>query len=235
MGQKDLSVKELTSYPDVVADLINVFVYGGKEVVHSEELRPYNTGESVVDTQGILKGLFRDNCMENLRDGTRYMLVGIENQDDVDYTMPVRVMGYDYAGYVRQLEELAAENKRAGKDMGARRIQKGQKIKPVVTFVLYYGGREDMPVELLQMLDVSEDVGLQKYIKNYEINLICLRDMTLSQVQSFRSDFAFVAKYLSRSYNKKQLSDELQKEEIFLTHMKATLYTLAAVSGIKGI
>lgn len=37
MGQKDLSAKELTSYPDVVADLINVFVYGGKEVVHSEE------------------------------------------------------------------------------------------------------------------------------------------------------------------------------------------------------
>ncbi|MBD5555408.1 MAG: hypothetical protein HDQ95_08760 [Roseburia sp.] len=231
MGQKDLSAKELTSYPDVVADLINVFVYGGNAVVHPEELRPYNTGENIIDTQGILKGMLRDNCMESLRDGTRYMLVGIENQDDVDYTMPVRVMGYDYAGYARQLEELAAENKRAGKDMGARRIQKGQKIKPVVTFVLYYGGRDDMPAELLQMLDVPKDDGLQKYIKNYEMNLICLRDMTLSQVQSFRSDFACVAKYLSRNYNKKQLIDELRKEEILLTHMKATLYTLAAVSG----
>ena len=50
MGQKDLSAKELTSYPDVVADLINVFVYGGNAVVHPEELRPYNTGENIVDT-----------------------------------------------------------------------------------------------------------------------------------------------------------------------------------------
>lgn len=179
MGQKDLSTKELTSYPDVAADLINVFVYEGRAVVHPEELRPYHTEENIADTQGVLKGMLRDNCMENLRDGTRYMLVGIENQDDVDYTMPLRIMGYDYAGYARQLEELAAENKRAGKDMGARRIQKGQKIKPVVTFVLYYGGRDDMPAELLQMLDVPEDAGLQKYIKNYEMNVICLRDMTV--------------------------------------------------------
>ncbi len=52
-------------------------------------------------------------------------------------------------------------------------------------------------------------------------------------MQSFRSDFACVAKYLSRSYNKKQLIEELRKEEILLTHMKATLYMLAAVSGDK--
>ncbi len=52
-------------------------------------------------------------------------------------------------------------------------------------------------------------------------------------MQSFRSDFACVAKYLSRSYNKKQLIEELRIEEILLTHMKATLYMLAAVSGDK--
>ena len=43
MGQKDLVSKQLESYPDVFADIVNVFVYGGKRIVAEENLEPAPT------------------------------------------------------------------------------------------------------------------------------------------------------------------------------------------------
>ena len=91
MGQPDLSTKGLISYLDVAADIVNVFVYNGKPIVHETDLRPYVTSENVVSTEGKLKGLSRDNCMENIRDGMRYAIFGFENQDDIPaIRLPVR-------------------------------------------------------------------------------------------------------------------------------------------------
>lgn len=108
MGQPDLSTKGLLSYPDVAADIVNVFVYNGKQIFHEKDLKSYVSDENVVSAEGKLKGLSRDNCMENIRDGIRYAIFGFENQEDIDYTMPLRVMGYDYAVYARQVEEIIA-------------------------------------------------------------------------------------------------------------------------------
>ena len=42
MGEKDKIEKLLEDYPDVFADIINVLVYQGEEVVKPEELRTTN-------------------------------------------------------------------------------------------------------------------------------------------------------------------------------------------------
>ena len=231
MGQSDLAMKELTSYSDVAADILNVIVYAGEQVVQKEDLKPYVTESSIVKTDGKLKRGSRDNCLENIRDGTRYLIIGIENQEDVDYTMPMRVMGYDYAVYERQVEEIVAQNKESGVHTTVHRILKGQKISPVVTLVLYAGSGEDMPTELSDMLEMPQDERMKKYIKNYEMNLICLRQLSLEQVERFQSDFRYIAKQMSRAYNKKQLKEEMQSDEAVLVHTKATLHALMAFTG----
>ena len=233
MGQPDLSTKGLISYPDVAADIVNVFVYNGEQVVHETDLRPYITSENVVSTEGKLKGMSRDNCMENIRDGMRYAIFGFENQDDIDYTMPLRVMGYDYSVYARQVEELIAKNKEEGMEAWSHKLLKGQKIKPVITFVLFYKNSDTddkMPEDIFQMIDLPEDAQLHKYIRNYGINLINLRNLSQEQIESFQSDFSCIAKYMNKHYNKKQLINELQSEKLVLTHPKDTLYTLAALT-----
>lgn len=42
MGEKDKIEKLLEDYPDVFADIINVLVYQGEEIVKPEELRTTN-------------------------------------------------------------------------------------------------------------------------------------------------------------------------------------------------
>lgn len=233
MGQPDLSTKGLISYPDVAADIVNVFVYNGKPIVHETDLRPYVTSENVVSTEGKLKGLSRDNCMENIRDGMRYAIFGFENQDDIDYTMPLRVMGYDYTVYARQVEEIIAQNKENKQEAWTHKILKGQKIKPVITFVLLYKDNDAddiMPENLLQMIEIPTDFQIRKYIKNYEINIINLKELSSEQIKSFQSDFGCIAKYMSKYYNKSQLINELKSEKMVLTHPKDTLFTLAALT-----
>lgn len=232
MGQPDLSVKGLTSFPDVAADIVNVFVYNGKQVLQETDLKPYVTNESIVKTEGKLKGLNRDNCMENIRNGTRYAIFGFENQNDIDHTMLLRIMGYDYSVYARQIEEIIAENKKNQKDAFVHKIFKGQKIKPVITFVLLYQSQEDdeMPSNLFEMIDFPEDEEVQMYIQNYKINIIHLGNLSNEQLDSFHSDFAFIAKYLNKHYNKKQLLSELKNQDTILIHPKDTLYTLASLT-----
>lgn len=65
------------------------------------------------------------------------------------------------------------------------------------------------------------------------MNLICLRDLSSGQLSSFRSDFACIAKYLNKHYNRKQLIKDLQDKTTVLTHPKDTLYTLASLTGDK--
>lgn len=233
MGQPDLSEKGLTSYPDVAADIINVFVYNGRHVIQETDLKPYVTNETVVKLGGKLKGLYRDNCMEHIQNGTRYAIFGFENQEDVDYTMPLRIMGYDYSVYARQVEELAAQNKENQQNAFLHKLLKGQKIKPVVTLVFLYRSKDDcqqMPHDLYDMLDMPYDSALQNYVPNYKMNLIDLRSLSIKQIENLHSDFAFIAKYLNKYYNKNQLLDELQHENTVLIHPKDTLYTLASLT-----
>lgn len=230
MGQPDLSTKGLTSYPDVAADIINVFVYNGKQIIQEQDLKPYIPNESIVKTEGLLKGLNRDICLENIRDGMRYAIFGFENQNDIDYTMPLRIMGYDYSVYARQVEELIAQNKETQKESWVHKLRKGQKVRPVITFVLFYGNKNEMPEYLLDMIELPKDPQILPYIQNYRVNLVCLRDLTPQQINSFKSDFSCIAKYLNKQYNRNQLITELQGKELVLAHPKDTLYTLAALT-----
>ena len=73
MGQTDLASNSLTSHPDVFADIINTIIYKGRTVLEAENLKPFmSTAPS--RKSGRLRGLYRDNCMEDLRGGIRYVI-----------------------------------------------------------------------------------------------------------------------------------------------------------------
>lgn len=83
--------------------------------------------------------------MEDIRNGIRYVIWGTENQYVPDPETPFKVMGYDYTLYDRQIEEFAAQNEKNGVKIYTGRILPEQKIKPVITLVLYYG-KEEIPL-----------------------------------------------------------------------------------------
>ena len=229
MGQHDLASNSLTSYADVFADIINAVVYGGKPVLLEQNLKPFYLN-SAVEKDGRLKGLYRDNCMEDIRNRIRYAIWGLENQYVPDRTTPFKSMGYTYTAYDRQIEEFLMRNKETHNSAYVSQLHPDQKLVPVITLVLYYG-KEDIPEDICSMIRMPEDEAVRKYIQNYSLNLIRLRDLSQEQAEAFRSDFSCIAKFLSKSYTKREQMEALKTDRQMLTHARDTLHTLAAVTG----
>ena len=85
MGEKDKIEKLLEDYPDVFADIINVLVYQGEEVVKPEELRTTNIRSQYKASDDVLHEEERDTLKEwNNKKGFK-VLFGIENHKPIKH------------------------------------------------------------------------------------------------------------------------------------------------------
>ena len=108
MGQKDISLVRYFDDWARYADLINGFIFCGEQVVSEEDVQEMDS--NVTGVFGRLRNRFmvqkyRD-CVRKIVFDTGFAIVGIENQDQVHYAMPVRIMLEDAAGYDRQLRHI---------------------------------------------------------------------------------------------------------------------------------
>jgi len=94
---------------------------------------------------------------------TSYVLLGIENQTDVHYAMPVRNAIYDALQYGRQVADIAAGHRRNKNDFSGKNngeylsgFLKEDHIRPVITLVIHFGAEEwDGPLSLHEMMSTS--------------------------------------------------------------------------------
>ena len=103
MGEKDISEKILVDYNDVFADILNVCVFDGDEIIEAEDLENTSVHTQYKTDDGILHEEERDTAKYWKREKSTIALYGIENQSQVDYKMPFRIIGYDGASYRSQL------------------------------------------------------------------------------------------------------------------------------------
>ena len=108
MSAKDSMAKEYFADNARFADLCNNILYGGREVILPENLKERDTTE-VLTALGLDK---KTIAMQKMRDifknasikytGKSYVvLIGVENQSDIHYAIPVKNMFYDVNG-IRQ-------------------------------------------------------------------------------------------------------------------------------------
>lgn len=166
MAKQDLSEKALIGKTDVFADIINTLVGKGSEIVKAQNLISPNTELIHFNNeQWELKDLFRDICKKDIQNNRIYTIWGIENQQSIDYTMPLRCMGYDYNTYQQQKEELLDKRKQEfGSDKSGKRnrkvhFRKSDKLAPVITLVLYWGKNWDTPRSLHDMLSIPKEIS----------------------------------------------------------------------------
>lgn len=96
--------------------------------------------------------------------GVNFALIGIENQDAMDYELPLRTMNYDVAVYEKQALKIRKEirqRKRQREKLTAGEylygFRKKDKLNPAITFVLYSGEETwDGPTSLHEMLDFTD-------------------------------------------------------------------------------
>lgn len=178
MGEKDVSTKILEEYDDVFADMINGFLFKGRQIVREDELEDAQP-TSAYKADGKVHGLERDVAKRIMNKEVRIASIGIGNQTGVDVDMPLRVIGYDGAAYRAQLLSNNASGNRY----------------PVLTVVLLYDHQHTWsgPTRLKECLDIPPE--FEAFISDYQLNVFSMADLTREDVGRFTSDFRFVADY----------------------------------------
>ena len=217
MAEKDMTEKTLEAYNDVFADILNVLLFHGTQTVSEHDLTEA-APRSQYKADGKLHEQERD-VAKYWKNGTiRIALYGFENQTLPEADMPLRVFGYDGAAYRAQL--LNDENSK-------KSIENKFIRYPVVTLVLYFGFKKhwDKPLTLLECLEVPDE--LQPFINDYRMNLFESAYLTDEQVNSFHSDFRFVADYFVQM----QRNRDYVAPDATIRHVHEFLQLMAAMTG----
>ncbi len=192
------------------ADIINGLGCGGEPLVKSTDL-------SDADGQ-TRKGKTRDLLCRSAF-GVNFALIGIENQESIDYAIPLRNMSYDVAEYEKQAAKLRREVRESGEKLSAGEylygFRKGDKLKPVITFILYSGKESwDGPASLHGMLDFTDiPECLKEMTSDYRINVIEIRKLENTEV--FQTDVRQVFDFIRCSEDKKMLKQLVESDDSY--------------------
>lgn len=225
MGKVDTVTKAYMRKNNIFADAFNYLIYEGKPVVDPEQLReldtteialPFGSQEKENGQSDDLVQKYRDilkSAVVMQEDEVAYILLGIENQTDIHYAMPVRNMIYDALQYGKQVADTAANHRKSDKSFRKRTsgeylsgFYKEDVLKPVVTLVIHFGADEwDAPLSLHEMMG-SQNEKLMHYVQDYRIHLIDPAKLTEKDLKKFTSSLREVIEYIKYSKDKEKLS-----------------------------
>jgi len=218
MAEKDATEKTLESYNDVFADIVNVLLFKGKQVVKETELEDAQTFSMYKDNDN-LKSQERDVSKYWKNGRIRIALYGFENQTKVEEFMPLRIIGYDGEAYRSELNQ-----KKFDENGESVQLTK-EDLYPVVTLVLYFGNSHwNKPKNLYGCIYIPEE--LKEFVNDYKINVFEIAHLEDNVVAQFQSDFREIADFfVTRRKGKKWVGSTKKIEHIY-----ETLALLSAVT-----
>lgn len=209
MGTKDTTQKRLEDFEDIFADISNVLLYDGEDVIKENELETV-TVKDTYTVEHQIHEVERDVAKRWKHHSLHISLIGLENQTDPDYKMPLRVICYDGASYRAQLN-----------------AEESKKTYPVITLVLYMGTEKHWtaPKQLTDCFKYDE--RLSKFISNYKINVVELAWLSDEQIMKFKTEFRNFVELLRDT----RLGRKPQYSPIQLKHVHELLQLMRVMSG----
>ena len=190
------------------ADLINGVGCHGRQIVKETDLQ-----EEDVTAKDKSRDILRKVAF-----GTSFVIVGIENQEERDYSLPLRNLFYDVSNYEKQASKIRKEvrketNLEAGEYLYG--FKKDSKLHPLATFILY-AGKEPWETpnslhDILDFTDVPEE--LRDVVSDYKINVIDIREFENTDV--FQTDLKQVFDFIRYSTDKKKLLDLVKNDAYY--------------------
>ena len=209
MAEKDITEKNLEALNDVFADIVNVLLFKGEQVINEKDLEA-DTTKSMFKADGKIHEQERDVSKFWKNGEIRISILGIENQTAQDSDMPLRVISYDGASYKQQL------------------LDKNQKKRyPVATLVLYFGTEEkwSKAKNLYDCFQIPEK--LKPFVNDYKINVFNIAFLSPKTISMFKSDFKIIAEY----FRAKRLNQKYKGSQEKLKHANETLKMFSALTG----
>ena len=225
MGNKDNVTKTYMKNSAVFADAFNFYIYQGEQVIKPDDLSELDTAESVIisdiadkinsvskSDSAVSEQKFRDvlkSAVFMRHDDKVCVVLGIENQSDIHYAMPVRNFVYDALQYAGQVRKTALAHKNDRHSMSHAEFlsgfSKGDTLTPVVTLVVYYGAEKwNGPRSIHDMIKCN-DKHFMEYVQDYRINLIEPANIEPAELDKFTTSLKKVLGYIKYSNNKQDL------------------------------
>lgn len=230
--ERDVGWKGYLSDDERYADVINGIACGGRQVVKKSDLQEMDTqtgflhGPRFVWKLSPRKRSGKVKIRDTVRKaafGMNFAIIGIENQEMIDYSIPLRNMAYDVGEYEKQAAKIrkAVRKEHSGLSRGEYLygFGKNSKLYPVVTFILYSGEETwDGAKTLHEMLDFTDiPKHLQEMAQDYRINLIEIRKFEDTSV--FKTDVRQVFDFIRCSEDKNALK-ELMEGDAYYQNME---------------
>ncbi|WP_405379023.1 Rpn family recombination-promoting nuclease/putative transposase [Phascolarctobacterium sp.] len=210
MADKDIAEKLLEDYNDVFADIINVLVFNGKHIVAPESLQRANV-LSQMKADGNLHEQERDvaKFWTKHQSDIRIACLGFENQTNMDFRMPLRVISYDGASYRAQLND--------------------KEPCEVITLVLYFGTKHWTAPKRLSDCIKKATVFPDDMHNDYKIKVFEIAYLSQEQISMFKSDFKYIADYIVQM----RTNNNYVPSQGIINHIDAFLKLMAAISNNK--
>ena len=217
--KKDTALKDHFKNKQNFADITNAALFKGRQVIQAENLHDYDTDMATIMSLLEIPVTFdrnRDVIMKADLNGI-YVLLAVENQSAVDYTMPLRVFIYDACAYNQQYQNMEKL-----KEKGL--LEGSIKLMPIYTLVLYYGEKKwTAPTDLHgMMVDIPEE--LKPHLNNWFSNIVDGKENSLALKEKDNQD---LFNGLQRLY---QWNGDLE----YLKELKMTKATAAVLASLAG-
>ena len=229
---------------EVFADVFNQFLFHGEIVLTSDTLTPVDTsaftvlyGETGTDTS---VQRFRDVLKLGIAKKNKtvvYLLLGIENQSEIHFAMPVRNMLYDALAYTEQVEATAKRHRleQMNQQVSSAEYLSGfyrdDRLVPVVTLVVYFGSDVwDAPKSLHEMLECKDEKVLS-FVADYRLNLIAPAQMSEDEISRFTTSFREVMLFIKYSTDKCRLRELVSEDSAFRRVDREAARVISTVTG----
>ena len=224
---KDGGWKGYLSDDERYADVINGIACKGEQIVKKEDLQEIDTQSAYLHGPKFIRKLpllknsnvkLRD-CVRKVAFGMNFMIVGVENQENIDYSIPLRSMSYEVGTYEKQATNIRKEVRKNREGLSSGEylygFRKNSRLYPSVTIVLYSGSKPwDGPQTLHEMMDFTDiPEKMKKMVADYKINLVDIR--RLEDTSVFKTDVRQVFDFIRCSTDKKALRQLIENDDYY--------------------
>ena len=208
MGKRDIALARYFEDEDRYADLINGFVFRGEPVI---------SGENILDKNTRITG---------------FVVIALEHQYQIHYSMPVRVMLEDAAGYDEQMRRIQKKNQKVkGLDKGEflGSFRKEDRLNAVFTIVLYYGEKTwDGAKDLYSLINFDEVPEMLKDLfNNYRLHVLEVR--RFKDIDQFNTDLREVFGFIGFSGDKTAVRNYVAENQDSFEQLSEDAYDVIAV------
>ena len=225
MGEKDDMTNEYVGQNERFADLCNYVLFDGEPIIQADALERrdvlelagvFGVDEKQIHYQRKWRDLLKHVVIKYTGEAF-IVLLGVENQTNVHYAMPVRNMLYDALNYSAQVKDadkkhrVAKEHKSDAEFLSG--FHKDDRLTPVITITLYWGNDAwDAPRTLHEMfLEVDEQ--LKCFLPDYVMNLVVPSEIL--DFEKFHTELGDVLAAIKASGNESSMAQFLEENSHF--------------------